>query len=292
MRSITLLAFSLLLSLSFSSCDFNKSITKDLKTGMITRGDGLSSDNVYLTVNEEKVNRNTFTYGEKLVVYFENMKGFNRLDNLAFPGMRLSVTNDFGDTLLHSDDAYANQRGGFEYTPLTLSANVGLVEPVHSGDVITFSVYIWDKKDPARTFSVKMDLKIAKDEKIEVESNQITYVEAYLFSDARNLVLIDHVGRTDETIFLNVEGIEGLTVENGIVLIGMSIVVKDAEGRILINEPDLVGDSELAYADIKDRISPNFVLNETVSNPVSCEVRIWDKRGEGSVKFTSQLHAE
>lgn len=282
----------LAMALITSSCDFSKSVYKDLKTGMVTKGNGLSCDNVYLEVNDEKVSRNSYTYGERLFVIYENIEGFNRLEDLAFPGMQITVTDANGDTVLHSDDVYAHQTGGFDFKPLTLSSNVTLVDPIHSENEYTFHANIWDKKEPERTFSVRMDLSVVPDEKIEVESNQIGYDEVYLFSADRDLVLLDHMARTDENIYLNIEGLEGLTVENGSVQVGVSMIVKDANGEILINESDLTGDSWIDHSDMSSRFAPNFVISGEVSNPVSCEVILWDKQAEKSIRFLTLLRVE
>jgi hypothetical protein len=289
MRPNTILVSVLAISFVTTSCDFSKSVYKDLKTGMVTRGNGLSCDNVYLSVNDEKVSRSTFTYGETMYIYFENIEGFNRLDRLAFPGMQITLTGMNGDTVLHSGDVYADQSGGFNFTPLTLSANLILMTPIHSGNEYHLNVNIWDKQEPERSFSADMDMEIIHDQKIEVESNQIRCSEVYLYSRERKLSLTDHVARQDEYIYLNMEGIEGMIVEDGNVLAGTSMVVKDADGNVLIDEPDLIGDSAVPYSDIKERLSPNFIISGDVSSPVSCKVTVWDKNGEGSITVYTEL---
>lgn len=45
---------ALLFMIAFSACQFSKSVQKDLVSGLLTTGDGLSCENVFLTVNDEK----------------------------------------------------------------------------------------------------------------------------------------------------------------------------------------------------------------------------------------------
>ena len=66
-----------LLFISLISCDFGKSVSMDLLTGLSTIGDGLTCDDVYISDGENKLNRNSFKYGEKFYLNFENIKGFN-----------------------------------------------------------------------------------------------------------------------------------------------------------------------------------------------------------------------
>jgi len=92
-----MLAYTILL-VSVYSCNFAQSVNKDLVTGMVTRGNGLTCDEVYLASEREVLKRNTFTYGEAFVVNFDGIEGFNRTGQAAFPGMQLVVVSQQGDT--------------------------------------------------------------------------------------------------------------------------------------------------------------------------------------------------
>ncbi len=52
------LTFVVLLILT--GCNFSKSVEKDFISGVLTFGDGLSCDDVYLSVNEETKQKHSF----------------------------------------------------------------------------------------------------------------------------------------------------------------------------------------------------------------------------------------
>ena len=100
-----------------NSCNFAQSVNKDLVTGLVTRGNGLTCDEVYLASDREVLKRNAFVYGEAFIVNFDGIEGFNRTDENAFPGMQLVVVSQQGDPLpagtqFHSDRV-SNQQSGY-----------------------------------------------------------------------------------------------------------------------------------------------------------------------------------
>jgi hypothetical protein len=274
------------------SCDARQSVSKDLVTGLVTRGNGLSCEDVYLTIGEETIQRNTFTYGEEFQVNFNDTEGFERVDNLAFPGMQLAVVNMHGDTLLHYEDLYANLANGTDLSPLLLTAEVTAADPIHSKQEHTLHIHIWDKKGEG-TFTAKLQFSVVQDEEIEIQSSGITYNEIYLFSQPRNMTIIDHRAGFDETVYMLFEGLDGFEVERGMVDIGLSLKIEDANGEMIIDEKDLLAGSPQGYPDVNSQLAPNFVISGSeVNNPVTCEIRIWDKKGENSISATTRLDIE
>lgn len=77
-------------SLALLGCDFRKPINKDLSTGkdittsegltagIMTKPEGLSCDDVWISIDEEKTDRITFIYGETFYtedVYADSVNG-------------------------------------------------------------------------------------------------------------------------------------------------------------------------------------------------------------------------
>jgi len=276
--------------ISIFSCDIRKSVHKDLQTGLITRGDGLSCDNVYLSIGDETISRNLFIYGEKYQVNFNNIEGFNKVDNYAFPGMELYVISEAGDTVLKNSDLYADLSEGSDNSPLLLLTTVTAADPIFSNNEYTLYIQIWDKKGDGN-FSAKMDFNVVPNDKISIESNQLSYDEIYLFSKQRQIAITDNVVGFDETIFMMFEGLDGFVVEGSMVYPGLSLVVRNADGDLILNEADLIGETGMDYSEIHSQLAPNFVLTGSlIGNPVTCEITIWDKKGEGSIKASVQLH--
>jgi len=283
---LTLIA---LVILSLMSCDSGKSVSKDLVTGLTTRGDGLSCEDVYLSDGEQEINRNTFTYGEIIYVNFENIEGFKKKDENAFPGMQLCVVNQSGDTVMHYPDLYADYQEGINISPLLLQANLTVADPLHSDGEYTLYINIWDKNGEG-TFEAILDFEVSQDEQIKIENNKLSYNEAYLFSEEANNVIIGNEAKFNENIYLIFEGLEGFQEEDGEIFIGLSLKVMDSEGEIIIDEEDLIGDTGLRPSQIKEQLAPNFIIrNTSVSTPVSCEILIWDKKGDSNIKAKVNL---
>lgn len=278
------------MTLTLNACISDKSVSKDLVTGLSTQGDGLSCDNVYLSDGEKNINRNTFTYGEKVNVNFENIEGFRKENTYAYPGMKLSVLNQEGDTVMTYPDLYADYKDGIDISPLLLQANLTVADPMHTGKEYTLNVHIWDKRGEG-TFKATMDFDVIPDKQIKIENNDLSYDEIYLFAREEGNVIIGNEVNFNEDIYLIFEGLEGFLEEDGQVFIGLSLKVMDSTGEILIDERDLIGDSGLQAPQVKYQLAPNFIISDTnVSTPVLCEIVIWDKKSDRNIKASLNLN--
>ncbi len=290
MRTIAIQAM-LILVITFS-CDFSRSVKKDFQSGLLTTGKGLSCEEVYLAVREEPVQMSTFTYGEVLQVWFDDIEGFSQEDGRAYPGMRMLVISDLGDTVLRNDDLYAGITEGVDLSPLRLEAEVTLAKPIHSGHSHTLRIYIWDKKGKG-TFNAKLEFEVVPDETIVIESHLVTCSEVYLYSQERGKPITNNRAFLDENIHLVFEGLEGFAIEEGSVLIGLGMRVTDASGQMLLDEEDLIGEREMDRDEVHGHLSPNFTLaGAELQNPVTVDINIWDKRGDGHISAFTQLEME
>lgn len=297
MKSITshtafrdLVVASLLLTLY--SCNFAQSVEKDLLTGLTSRGNGLSCDQVYLSDGEDKIERNAFIYGETFYVNFDGMDGFEKEGEGVFPDMQLLVVGEQGDTALYRNDLYADYEDGIEYDPLQLYAEVTVADPMHSGGDYTLYVNIGDKRGDG-TFKASLDFSVSRDDKIKVEGDQLSSKEIYLFSQDRGCTITDGSASFNETIYLLFEGLEGFSVQEGQIQMGLSMLVKDAEGNIILDESDLFGEGTFSYDEVHTQVAPNLILTGTqIANPVSCVIRIWDKQGSAWISASTELVLE
>lgn len=290
MKTRTIIIFIYLLTMI--SCDFRNSVYKDLKTGMITKGKGLSCEDVFLTIGEMTIYKNTFIYGDVFKVNFKNIEGFESIDGHVFPGMSLIVTKENGDTLLKNNDIYADLISGTNHSPLLLTSEVTVAYPIHSNGKYTLDITIWDKKGDG-VFTAKLDFDVIPNDRIEIEPNQVTYDEIYLYSQKKRKVITDNIAGFGENIYIMLEGLEGFKKEENMVNIGLSMTVMDAKNNLIVNEENLMGNSGLDYTEFHSQLAPNFILSGTqVSNPIKCDIIIWDKRGVGSIKVSTQLNIE
>ena len=283
-------ALSVILSLLIcTSCDFRKSVEKDLLTGMVTRGNGLSCESVTLTVDEKTVQSTRFTYGETFHVNFNNMEGFVSVAGHVFPGMSLLVTGQNGDTVLSTQDLYAEYAEGMDLSPLLLISTVTVADPIHSNGTYTLMVNIWDKKGDG-IFTADLDFTVVPNDQIKIGSDQLSYKEIYLYSEQRGKVITDQKARFNENIYILIEGLDGLVEENGSFSVGLGMKVSDADGNLIIDEEDLLGDSGYSYEQMHGQLSAHFILTGSqVLNPVDVEIVVWDKHGDGKLNISTQL---
>jgi hypothetical protein len=271
---------------------FAQSVQKDLETGLTSSGKGLSCNQVYLSDGENIIKRNTFIYGETYYVNFESMDGFVRENRRAFPDMQLLIVDGQGDTSLLEKDMYSGYKDGIDFDPMDLYAEVTVADPIHSGTVYSLIVNISDKKGVG-TFRTSLDFSVVRDERIRVEGAGLTCRELYLFSQNSGHTLTTGRMGFDETVYLLFEGLEGMTAHEGQVQLGLSMLVKDAVGRVILDEPDLFGDGSLSYADVHAQVAPSLILSGSqIENPVHCTIRIWDKRGDGWIQASTELVVE
>jgi hypothetical protein len=267
-------------------------VNKDLVTGLFTKGDGLACEDVYLSLNgEDRIERTTFTFGEKFLLMFDDISGFQKENDFAFPGMSLYVIDAKGDTLLQAADLYVNSPGGFSETPLVLRAELTVATPMHSGNSYTLSVGIYDKKGKG-TFSAKLDFNVIPDALIKVDSN-VDYDEIYLFSRTHGKAVTDGETVAGDNLYMMFEGISGFAVSDGIVYPGLGLQVKDANGASIMAYEDLFEEhnvSGIPETDFKQLVSAQLSFPESMRNSqVQCEVTVWDKKGTGKVKATTSI---
>jgi hypothetical protein len=272
------------------SCDVNKSINKDFSSGLSTIGNGLSCENVYLTVNDNETTSSTYTYGETFYLNFNNIVGFKKEGEFVFPGMSLHIVSEKGDTVMQHNDMYSDYTDGIDLSPLLLHANITVASPMFSNNKYTLYTTIWDKKGEG-TFKAELDFDIIPNEFIKIENNNVTYDNIYLFSAINKATITDNNAKLNEDIYLIFEGITGFKEENGKASIGLSILAKDAEETVIINEEDLIGEDGMDLAELKKQIAPNFTFSgDKIINPINCEIIIWDKKSDARIKASVNLN--
>lgn len=288
MRTNILIAITLLFILS--SCDFRKSVKTDLMTGLTTVGNGLSCDDVYLSVDSTTISRKTFTYGEKIFLNFNNISGFKKVGEASFPGMQLTVTDKNNDTVMNYNDLYANNKEGFSVPNLLLRTYIIIANPIHSNNDYTLHVNIWDKKGEG-TFKAKMNFNVVPDNNIQVEKEKITYQEIYLFSEESKSIITDGNAKLNEKIDIVIDDLDGFTTQEGKVTIEMNMTATDASGKLIVDEKDMLGDESYDASKIKPQFYGNFIfMNPQIKSPVTCVLEVADKNGPGKLKVTAKLN--
>ena len=279
-------------SIIFTGCHFSKSVKKDLVSGLTSVGNILSCDDVYLSVNKEKTSRKTFIYGEIFFLNFNDIKGFTSLNGKVFPGLRLIVVNQAGDTLMKYDDLYSGYKDGLDYSPLLLSTDITLASPIRSNSEYTLFCKIWDKKGSG-TFISKFEFKVVENDQITKEGSGVTYNEIYLFSEDNKKVITDNKAKVNDNIHIIVEGLTGFKEENKLLFPGLSLKITDAGKNSILDYKDLFLDyseTGVSVTDFFTRVSSHFKVSEgKINNPLECEMVIWDKKSNARLKVKTNI---
>ena len=281
-----------LLVLALFSCDFSKSAKIDLTTGLSSKGDGLSSSDVYLSVDDKKISRTTFLYGETFYVNFRDVSGFKKEGENVFPGMEIAVIGEQGDTAMYYEDMYADKTEGVDISPLFLYTNITVAKPMNSNKKYKLYVKIWDKKGKG-TFKTQMDFDVVANEHVKLKNTEtVSFNDIYLFSREENTITNNEI-KFNQTYYLIFEGLEGFSIENDKMSVGLSLKATTADGSILLDEQDLLGEGEFDPALIKEQISANFIFNDnTIKTPVMCEFVVYDKKSDAKVTANISLQVK
>jgi hypothetical protein len=290
-RHLKILAL-LAAAIIFHGCNFSKSVNTNLLTGLTTIGDGLSCEEVYMSMEDGQIEKNTFIYGEEFDMNFSNIGGFTKVGEAVFPGLTLTVTNEADKVVMETEDLYANYSEGMDFSPLLLAATLTVATPIQSNNNYVLSVKIWDKEGKG-TFTAKMPFEVVENDQIIIETNQTSFSEVYLFSGNSNKVITDQEVAFDEEVYLIIEGLTGFQEEEEHVFIGMSVNATDNAGNTILSDDDLLAsynETGIPVNELKNKIFATMTFTKGVlSNPVRCEVAIFDKKGEASITAVTDL---
>lgn len=263
------------------SCDFNKSVKVDLLSGLSSKGNGLRANDVYVTVDDQKVKRNSFTYGERFYLNFSDVAGFKKEGANVFPGMELSVVNETGDTVMYYDDMYADKTNGVDVSPLFLNTYLTVAKPIMADNKYTLFVNIWDKKGEG-TYQATFDFDVKPNEHIHIEKDKsISYDNVYLFSKEQGRTIVDNKINVGETYYLLIEGAQGFTINDGKISVGLSMKASDSNGGTIFNHEDMLGEGEWEVDLVKEQVSAEFILKDhAITAPADFEFVLYDKNSE------------
>jgi hypothetical protein len=286
---------AIIITVLISGCQFSKSVKKDMLSGLTTTGNGLSCDDVYLSLNDKRTEKNSFIYGQKIWVVFNDIKGFRAESSKTFPDMNITVTTIAGDTVFHQKDLYSGYPEGLSYSPLQLKGSVTLASPLQSGSEYLIMIDIKDKKGSGAITS-KLKFTVIKDDKIKVELSKVSYKEIYLFSRSKEAVITDGKINYNDEVYIIAEGLSGFTEENGLVFPGLSLSGTDSTGIKILDYSDLFSDYSrkgLSTTDFSKSVSVHFkITGSGLKNPFHTVMNVWDKKSDARLKAVADLEVE
>ena len=284
--------YVILFSIVIAGCHFSRSVKKDFVSGLTSTGSGLTCEEVYLKVNDERTDRNSFIYGEVVNLVFEDVKGLKQENGKSFPKMQIIVNSLSGDTVFFADNLYSEYTEGMNFSPLQLTGDLTVAAPIKTGGEYLLTVTIKDRKG-AGIYLSKLKFSVKGNDKIKIEPLNVSYNEVYLYSQGKDKVINDGVISFDDNIYILAEGLKGFKEENGLVFPGISFRGTDASGKAIFNYEDMFSDystTGIAVSDFNTKISAHFKLTGSeFNNPLHAVIIIWDKKSSARMKISTDM---
>ncbi|WP_156169012.1 hypothetical protein [Kordia jejudonensis] len=285
-------AYLILLSCVFFSCEKDASSDVNYLTDITIENNKLRCDGIVMQNHTGIINTSEFTYGEKITLLYDNMTGFALQDSLGYPEIDILVLNKKGDTMLFQKELLKNITKGYTEEELNLTSNMTFAKPMLPKNSYEMNVHIRDKHSDA-FFILKKDFKIVPNPLLNVEAKNLTYDILYLFSQTRNLAIVDNKVAPNENMYILLENLEGYEVNaDGKVNLQGSISLVDADGKVIREQKGLFPDPVDAK-DLKDQLYASFSVTEgLVSNPVTCTFEVIDTNTNHSFKVSLDFIVE
>jgi hypothetical protein len=150
-----------LLTITLYSCSggFSKGVKKDLSTGLSTSYNGFAVDDVYLTVDGNKLSNNKVSLGKEILVVANGVENYEEKSSKVFPGCSIILTDKAGKEILNLADAFADMKDGFESNKASmLNATINTGNPMVVGETYHLKTRFYDKLKKESEIVSEVDL--------------------------------------------------------------------------------------------------------------------------------------
>ncbi len=280
--------------LAFCNSNFSIGFKTDLFTGLKVSYKGLSVEESYLSVNQEKLKKNEVDMGDKVFLYLREVQGFVEKEGRVYLGASMTVTGSGGETVIDRKDLYA-QFDGSGVSPadakfLSLALLVG--DPMAVGKTYLWKTRIWDKNGKGEiTSEVKVRVNPGVESKtdsptgLKVANTGLDIEESYLAVGQERLK--NNEVDMGTRVFLYLRGVGGFSPKEGRVYPGASMTVTGPDGETVIDEKDLYAQFDGSGVSVED--AKSLSLSLLTGSPMAggktyvWKARIWDKLGKGQI---------
>lgn len=280
---------------TFSSCQFNQSVNKDLTTGAYSRGDGIGCDDIVIEINGVIENRNEFVFGEKINFIFNNIRGLTNLDGKTYPELSMYIVKNERDTVLSNPNLLKSLNNGTELSPLQLQANFSAALPNKNNEKYKVFIEVTDKKGEGK-FNYELPFTIKESDLLDIKSNGIEYSTVYLWNETLKQPVFNKHVSSEHLFILILNDVEGLQLTNEKVFPIFSLDLVDNDGNKILSNPNLLSDYE------EVGISPKYLKRQLiaklsfakgqVSNPCRLNVKLKDKNSLKEINISTELYID
>lgn len=270
------------------SAEFNVGIKKDALTGLKVSNHGLGLEECYLAVDKKKLKTDEVPLGKKVVFYVTGVSGFVAKEGKVEVGASMSVKDKNDKTIFEKPDLFGAGGSVTVEDAKSLSITLKMSEPMVIGDAYTWSFRFWDKQGKGEITGT-VTLKAAKRQIpafIHFEPKGLTADDCLLATPGRDRLSSNEIPAGYKVV-LAVIGAKGFTETNGRVFIGASMHLTDADGKVLMDEADLLSKYDAEGITLEN--SRALTLSLKTGEPLEAgkhylwKCRWWDKKGKGEM---------
>jgi hypothetical protein len=271
--SITIMAF-IVLSASFGHAADRKQSKHSL-----------SCEEIYHTIDGEKIKQNNVPLGATLKVHFTGIKGFIALNGKVYPAMSIDVVSTEGQQMISAKNALDNLsvEGLPELFARNLTASIGVAEPMQEGKSYRVKIKLWDTAGSAEMsyetrFYVKGALRKENIAAQDIVSSGLN-IERMIF--AKDNVPSEYgafgIGDKVQAVLVRVNGFtQG---KDGLHSFDLDVEVIGPSGEAIIKQDSLLGEQGHIYLTDNTAKSPYVFIDTKGYQPGKYTVmlRIYDK---------------
>lgn len=256
--------------------------------------EGLSCNHIVMENYTGVVDASEAMYGEKITLFYNDMRGFTLQDGKAHPNMDIYLIDKKGDTLLKQENLFEGVTDGYKEKDgkLILHSDVTFARPLLPNNTYRMHAHITDKNNSDAFYHVERNFSITHDPEMNVKKDGISYDIMYIYSMDRNLSVIDHKISVNEKVYLLMEGLEGYEIdEEGKADISANMSLKHADGTIITEIKDLFP-NKVSAKDLKEQLYASIIITEkeTGEEPVTCTFQMKDKISGKSLETNFKLY--
>lgn len=283
----------LIIIATFSSCQFNQSVNKDLTTGAYSRGDGIGIDDIIIEINGEVDNRNEFVFGEKVNLVFNNVSGLTHSDGKTFPELSIHIVKNGKDTVLTNPNLLESLNNGTDLSPLQLQANFRTALPSQNNEKYKVFIEITDKKGDGK-FNYELPFTIKENNLLDIKSNGIEYSTIYLWNETLKQPAFDNNVSSEHLFILILNDIQGLELTDEKVFPIFSLDLTDNDGNEILSNPNLLSVYEqegINPKDLKSQLTAQLTFTEgKINNPCRLNAKLKDKNSSKEISISTELN--
>jgi hypothetical protein len=143
----------------FTSCNFSKGVKKDLTTGLSTSYNGFAIEDIYLTVDDNKLSSNKIAMGKVVNIIADGVDNYTIKDGKVFPGCTIILTDKAGKEILKVEDAFADMSAGIDQAKASLlTATLNTGNPMIVGETYHLKTRFFDKQNKESEILSNVDI--------------------------------------------------------------------------------------------------------------------------------------